>query len=55
MFYDDPRCTKLADRIYIYKNIIQVYLSTLLALLGVKPNLLIKNTLPKLMNGKTEQ
>jgi len=22
MFYDDPRCTKLADRIYIYKNII---------------------------------
>jgi len=22
MFYDDPRCTKLADRLYIYKNII---------------------------------
>jgi len=22
MFYDDPRCTKLADRIFIYKNII---------------------------------
>lgn len=22
MFYDDPRCIKLANRIFIYKNII---------------------------------